>query len=131
MKNTEKKILIAIFIILTILIYLGLFIVYGPIYKFRDWLINTALSTREHKNLAHVFYDDETISDSLVRNSILSFDFATNLYDVKIVDYSKQENIEYEDEYDKQILDEAKTNKDYKLIEISGEKYSRLSCCNL
>ena len=78
MKKALKLILIFIFIIGIIAIYSFLLLMYGPKNNFRDWLITTALQTRNHKYLATFFYDDETINDSLNRNYIKAFTVNSN-----------------------------------------------------
>lgn len=119
-----KKIFTIVLIIGTLLICFGIFLLYGPVNSFRDWLINTAMSTRTHKYFATWFYDEATIQDSLNRNSISDFGFMTNLDEIQFVDYSKIDNIKYENEYEKQILEKSKENNDYKIINIKGEKYN-------
>ena len=118
-----KIFLIFIFIFGTIFIYILLFLLYGSSFSFRDWLINTAFSTMSHKYIATFFYDDKVIQNSLDKNSITAFTFDSNLEEIKLVDYSKLDNIEYENEYEKQILDKSEENNDYKIIKINGEKY--------
>lgn len=122
-KNNLKKILIMLLIIGNICIYFFLFLLYGPNTKFRDWLINTAMTTMNHQYLATLFYDEETINDSIDRNSISEFKFSSNLSDVQWIDYSQIEHIDFKNEYEKKILDKAKENNDYKIIKITGEKY--------
>lgn len=118
-----KIVLNFILIIGSICVFIMLVLLYGPNLKFRDWLINTAMSTRTHQYLATWFYDEATIQDSLARNSITDFAFSSNLEEVQFVDYSQMENIEYTNEYEKQILNKAKNNNDYKVIKIIGKKY--------
>lgn len=96
---------------------------YGPYNGFRNWLITTAISTREHKYLATWFYSDSTIDEVLMQNSISDFDFDSDLDNIQFVDYSKIELTEFENEYEKQVLDKAKENNDYKIIRITGKKY--------
>lgn len=123
MKAKLKLALICIFVILTIAIYILLFAIYGSNAGFRDWLVNTAMGTAKHQYLAKMFYDDEIIQDSLNKNAISDFAFTTNLNEIKFVDYSKMKDIEYENDYERQILEKNKDNNDYKIIEITGEKY--------
>ena len=123
--RSKLKIILTLFFILGIIgIFIFIFLIYGPFNIFRDWLINTSMSTRSHKYIAKIFYDDNTIEDSLIRNSISSFNFPSNLEDIKFVDYSKIENVKYENKYEEQILSKDKKNNDYKIIKIEGKKYS-------
>ena len=81
------------------------------------------MSTMSHKYLATWFFDEETINDSLARNSIEDTGATTDTDLIEIVDYS-DENIVYENEYEEAILKKSKENNDYKIIEIEGDKFS-------
>ena len=118
-----KNFLILLMILGIIGIYMGLFLLYGPNVKFRDWLINTAMATRSHQFLATWFYDEETIQDSFHRNAISDFAFTTNLDAVQFVDYTKLDVMTFDNEFEKQVLEKDKKNNDYKIIPIKGEKY--------
>lgn len=107
--------------IATIMVFL--FLLYGPFYQFRDWLINTAMSTMHHQYLATWFYDEATIEESMIRNSISQFAFGSDVSQIQWVDYSKIENVSFQNEYEEQILKREKENNDYKIIPIKGEKY--------
>lgn len=124
MKDKLKIALIFISIIGIIFIFLLLFLIYGPNNSFRDWLINTSMSTRSHQFLSKIFYDNLTIEDSLIRNSISSFGFPSNLDEIQFVDYSKIQDIKFENEYEEEVLSKDEKNDDYKIIKINGEKYS-------
>jgi exopolysaccharide biosynthesis protein len=76
-----------------------------------------------HKYLATFFYSDDTINECLNRNSITSFYEYTDLDQIEIVDYSTINDIQYKDEYEKEILENIGAS-DYKIIEISEEKYT-------
>lgn len=128
MKETHKlqfeNFLTFIFIVGIICIYIGLILLYGPFISFRNWLINTAMSTRTHQYLATWFYDTETIQDCLSKNSISDFAFSSNLEEVQFVDYSNINLTKFDNEYEKQVLSKEKNNNDYKIIKITGEKYN-------
>ena len=124
MKKGLKIFFIIILIIFTIFIYISLFLLYGFNNKFRDWLIYTSMTTMNHKNIAKLFYDEETIKDCMNRNYISEFSFNTNLEEIEVIDYSKLEDIKYKDEFEEEILNKSKDNNDYKIIQISGEKYN-------
>lgn len=102
----------------------GLFLLYGPKKDFRDWLITTAMCTMTHQYLATWFYNDETIADCLNRNSISVFSTVSNTDDVTLIDYSKMGKIEYANEHERQVLEKNPKNNDYKIIKITGEKYT-------
>ena len=118
-----KRFLIVFLVFGIICIYFGLFLLYGPNLRFRDWLINTAMSTMNHKYLATWFYDEDTIQDCLIRNYISDFAFISNLEEIKFIDYSNIDKIQFKNEYERQILDKEKNNNDYKIIKINGKQY--------
>ena len=123
-KGNKIKIFFTVcFILATLGCFGGLFLLYSPYAGFRDWLITTAMSTMSHKYLATWFFDEETINDSLARNSIEDTGATTDTDLIEIVDYS-DENIVYENEYEETILKKSKENNDYKIIEIEGDKFS-------
>ena len=123
MRKKLKIFLFHIFLIGIICIYLGIFLLYGSNSNFRDWLINTAMSTMNHKYLATFFYDELTINDCLLKNYISDFNSFNNLEDVQIIDYLEENIINYENEYEKQVLIKDSDNDDFKIIKIEGEKY--------
>ena len=60
--RSKLKIILTLFFILGIIgIFIFIFLIYGPFNIFRDWLINTSMSTRSHKYIAKIFYDDNTL----------------------------------------------------------------------
>ncbi|MCI8310479.1 MAG: hypothetical protein HFJ45_10135 [Clostridia bacterium] len=123
-KNLFKKFMTFIFIVGTICCMVGLFLLYGPKNGFRDWLITTAMSTMNHQYFATWFYNNETIEDCLNRNSISAFSGASNTNNITFIDYGSMENIEYDNEYERQVLEKKPNNNDYKIIKIKGDKYT-------
>ena len=95
-----------------------LFLFYGPWNGFRNWFITTAMTTMNHKYLATFFYSDEQIEKVLSENNILELSDFTN---VSEIDFN--ESAEYENEYERQILERDENNNDYKIIEIDGNGY--------
>ena len=59
--NKKKKILIGLSSFLVTLILGGLFLLYGPLPNFRNWLVTTAMTTMNHQYLAKMFYSNKTI----------------------------------------------------------------------
>ena len=97
---------------------------YGPYNGFREWLITTAMTTMTHQYFATWFYDDETIDSVLDVNKVVESSTPTNTDLIEVVDYSEQEEVEYENEYERQILEKEVGNDDYKIIEIEADDYS-------
>lgn len=118
-----RKIITWFLIIASILLLMGLFLLYGPISNFREWLITTSMSTMHHKNLAKLFYDDKTIENVLLNNSIKEFKSIVDLDKISIVDYNNMQNIEYKNEAEKEILEGIENNNDYKIIPIKEENF--------
>ena len=98
----------------------GLFLLYGPLPKFRDWLVTTAMTTMNHQYLATMFYSDARIQKILSNNRVVESKDDTNLS--KISTESIIGKV-YKDEYEREIL-EHDSGEDYKMIEISGKGYS-------
>lgn len=118
-----KKILIVFLILFAIGVSSGLILLYGPYAGFREWLITTAMTTMNHQYLATWFYDDETIQAVLSRNKVEETDEISDT-DIITVDLSKEQKVEYENEYERQVLEKDPDNQDYKIIEIEGKGYS-------
>lgn len=105
---------------------LGIFLLYGPFYGFRDWLITTAYTTMSHKYLATYFFDEETINDCMNRNKITEAQVTTNIELINFKNNIKNSNIKYANEYEEAILKRDEKNNDYKIIKIKEEKYTGL-----
>ena len=64
MKNKGFKTLL----ILDVLAVIFLFFAYGPISYFRELLITTAMTTKDHKYLARILYSEKTIAKVTKKN---------------------------------------------------------------
>lgn len=125
----KKKIWKKILIVLIILALLGggslALLLYGPYSGFREWLITTAMTTMRHQYFATWFYDDATIQEVLNKNKVQETDEIT---DTNTVVIDKAQSViqvkEYENEYERAVLEKNPENEDYKIIEIEGKKYS-------
>ena len=120
--NVWKKILITVLILFLLGSGVLAFLLYGPYPNFREWLITTAMTTMTHQYLATWFYDDATIQDVLARNSVVETDETTDPTLTVIMDNKEQK--EYENEYERQILEKDSEDQVYKIIEIEGKGYS-------
>lgn len=118
--STKKKILIFVLSFFFTEILGGLFLLYGPLPKFRNWLVTTAMTTMNHQYLATTFYSDETINKILEENKIIE---PTDNTDLSIINTDKIETTIYKDEYEREIL-EHNSDEAYKMIEVSGDNYS-------
>jgi exopolysaccharide biosynthesis protein len=131
-KNSKKKkkkkgskvaaVFSVLFSLGTIGIIVVLFLLYGPYNGFRDWLVTTAMTTMTHQYFATWFYDDKTIEYILDNNKVVELDEDT---DTSLIDTNATASqvTEYENEYERAILERDPDNNDYKIIEISGKGY--------
>ena len=125
-KNKKKSKLPAVFTVLFSLGSIGiivvLFLLYGSYKGFRDWYITTAMTTMTHQYLAYWFYDEDTIEYVMDNNKVVDLEVDT---DTTLIDTSlaSAKVTEYENEYEKAILERDPNNDDYKIIEISGKTY--------
>lgn len=117
-------------IIVCILLFIGLasflFMLYGPVPIFREWLITTAMTTMNHQYFATWFYSDETIAEVMEKHKVIEVSENTNLDLINnepIVVELQEEKPTYANEYERQVL-ENKDNADYKIIPIEGDSYS-------
>ncbi len=115
-----KKILAFIVSFFVVEIIGGIFLLYGPLPKFRNWLVTTAMTTMHHQYLATWFYSDKKIEEILDANRVIEPNGDTNLSSINT---DKISSHIYLDEYEKEIL-EHKDGEDYKMIEVSGDGYS-------
>lgn len=122
-KQTGKKVLLILIILAIIGGATGGFLLYGPWSGFRDWLITTAMTTMTHQYFATWFYDDDTIQEVLGQNRVQETDEITDT-DTIIVNQTEEPKIEYENEYERAVLEKDPDNEDYKIIEIEGKGYS-------
>ena len=123
-KSTKKQKIIILFIILIIIgITTGGILLYGPWSGFREWLITTAMTTMNHQYFATWFYDDSTIQEVLNKNRVQETDEITDT-DIIVIDQTEEPKVEYENEYERAILEKDPNNEDYKIIEIKGKGYS-------
>ena len=116
------KLITKLFIIIDIFILICFFAVYGPFKGIRTFWITTAMETMNHKYLAHIFYSDEVIEETLKDNYYVEITEESNPVNVTIG--ATEEKTSYESIYEEQIL---KRDKDqlYKLIEF---KYNEFDC---
>ena len=121
-KQTGKKVLLVLIILAIIGISTGGILLYGPYAGFRDWLITCAMTTMNHQYLATWFYDDDTIQEVLNQNRIEETDEITNTENIVIEEI--EEVVEYENEYERAVLEKDPENEDYKIIGIEGKGYS-------
>ena len=116
-----KRFLASLFLLGSIGIITGLTLLYGPWKNFREWLITTAMTTMRHQYFATWFYDDDVINDVLNRNKVVEIAEDT---DTNMIHFATSKKEEYENEFERQILERTPENNDYKIIEINKKKFS-------
>ncbi len=127
-KKKSKKIWLRILITIIILGILGIstlaFLLYGPYSGFREWLITSAMTTMRHQYLATWFYSDETIQEVLENNKVHETNENTDASMIVMVNNENtNNNIQYANEYERQILEKDPEHEDYKIIKIEGKGY--------
>lgn len=120
-KDVITNVFTVLFLLGTIGIMVVLFLLYGPINAFREWLVTTAMTTMTHQYFATWFYDDDTINYILDKNKVVETDEDT---DVNAINVGSEKKVtEYKDEYEREILERDPDNNDYKIIDIHGKTY--------
>ena len=115
-KKTKKiKPLTIICIILDILAIGGFIMMYGPWDGVRNFYVNTAMKTKDHRYFANIFYSEKTIEKIMNNNYFIEIKEDVVLDDI-IIDTSPKSS--YKNEYDKEILTRTPGNDDYKIIEL-------------
>lgn len=116
------KLVTKIFIFIDIMAIICFFLVYGPYDKIRVFWITTAMETMNHKYLAHVFYSDKVIEDTMKKNYYVKLEEETDPSEITIG--ITEDTTNYESIYEEQILSREKDAL-YKLIEF---KYNEFDC---
>jgi len=81
------------------------------------------MTTMRHQYLATWFYSDETIQEVLNNNKVHETDESTDTSMIVVVD-DKKEEIQYANEYERQILEKDPEHEDYKIIKIEEPIYT-------
>ena len=115
-----KKLTIT-FIVLDILAAICFFVVYSPFFEnLQNTIISTAMVTKTHGYIAHVFYSDERINKVVALNTVPKIDTKIDL-DQVVIDTKPRES--YDNEYDEAVLTRDKDNEDYKYIKTKVGSY--------
>ena len=123
-KSKVKSFFTVLFLLGTVGICSLLFLLYGPISSFRDWLVTTAMTTMTHQYFATTFYTDDVINDVLNKNKVIEVEGSSNPELVDTDTSTTVKKVTYKNEYERQILERDEENNDYKIIEVSGRGYS-------
>ena len=115
-----KKLTIT-FVVLDILVAIGFFVTYSPIFEdFQNKIISTAIDTKTHDYIAYIFYSEEHVSKVVAMNSFTPIDEEVKLDDI-VIDTKPRES--YDNPYDEAILTRDVGNDDYKYLKVKVGKY--------
>ena len=115
-----KKLTIT-FIVLDILVAIGFFVVYSPMFSnLQNTIISTAISTKTHDYIAYIFYSEDRVNEVISMDSFTPIDEEVNLDDI-VIDTKPRES--YDNPYDEAILTRDEGNEDYKYLKVKVGKY--------
>jgi len=104
-KKKIKKWLKALFIIFMIFYIVGciffITLLYGPSDKFRNWLITTAMGTKNHQYICEWFYNEKQIKDVMDQNYIVELEEDT---DPDLIKDEEEILVENYNEYETELL---------------------------
>ena len=107
-------------IITIIIFYFLLFLLYGPISVFRDYIITSSMTTMSHRYIAETLYSDKTINRVLNKNKVVELKEDTN---PKLININKKSKANiFSNKYEKEILNNH--NGIYKTIKVKGSTYN-------
>lgn len=114
-----KKLTIT-FIILDILVAIGFFVAYSPMFEeLQNTIISTAINTKTHDYIAYIFYSEEHVNKVMAMNNFTPIDEEINLDDI-VIDTKPRES--YDNPYDEAVLTRDPNNDDYKYIKVKVGK---------
>lgn len=115
-----KKLTIT-FIILDILVAIGFFVTYSPVFEdLQNTIISTAINTKTHDYIAYIFYSEEHVNKVVSMSSFTPIEEDVELDDI-VIDTKPRES--YDNEYDEAILTRDEGNEDYKYLKVKVGKY--------
>ena len=119
-KSFRRRILVVICFVYIIGFSSFLFLFYGPINRFKEFWITSAMTTMNHQYLATWLYSDSYIQKVLEKNSIIEVNEISNPDEIH---FRKYTTTIYRNEFVKEILQKDSENDLYKVINISGQGY--------
>jgi len=122
-KKKKNKKWVVTFAVLDILAVICLFLMYGPITYFRSLWVTSAMTTRSHKYLAYIFFNEKQINDILANNTIIEVEGTTNKDEIIFEQEELEEEIVYSSPEEEQVLKRDEGNDLFKVIKIEGNGY--------
>lgn len=120
-KNKKYPKLAIILILMDVFALTGFVLSYGPWDYLRNLLVTTAMTTKDHKYLAHILYTEDQIKDIMNSNYVIDSGENTNASEITIGQI--EEKTTYDSIYEEQILKRDPEHEDYKVVPISGSGY--------
>ncbi len=115
-----KKLTIT-FIVLDILVAIGFFVTYCPLFEnLQNTIISTAINTKTHDYIAYIFYSEEHVGKVIAMNNFTPIDEEVKLDDI-VIDTKPRDS--YDNPYDEEILTRDEGNEDYKYIKVKVGNY--------
>lgn len=119
MTNRKKKKKVykttILFIILDLIVAWCFFMMYGPWDYVRNLYVTTAMQTMNHKYLAKIFYNDETIQEIQNSNYLVSLEEEGNTDEIII---NTKEKSSYKDKYEEELFTRDNPDDSYKVIDV-------------
>jgi exopolysaccharide biosynthesis protein len=86
------RFLIAFFSTITIILFSGIFLLYGPFTYFRDTIVTISMSTMNHQWIAKCLFDENIIADVMSRNNTTEAKGDTDPNAIKLTDSNVADN---------------------------------------
>lgn len=120
--SLKKYIYCCVLVFYSVCCITGLVLLYGPSNEFKDWLVTTAMATKDHQYYCEWFYSKKEIDEVFTRNYIKETGESTN---EDLIDVNTNTNSDvYANKYEEQILKKENEDDIYKVItfEVNGCK---------
>lgn len=104
-----------VFIILDLIAAWCFFMMYGPWTYVKNLYVTTAMQTMNHRYLAKVFYNQNTIDKIMASNYLITIDEDVNTEEIKI---DTKEKTKYKDKYEEELFKRENPNDTYKVINV-------------
>lgn len=104
-----------VFIILDLIAAWCFFMMYGPWTYVKNLYVTTAMQTMNHRYLAKVFYNQNTIDKIMASNYLITIDEDVNTEEIKI---DTKEKTKYKDKYEEELFKRENPSDTYKVINV-------------
>ena len=115
-----KRVFLLLFSIGIIGMSSGMFLLYGPITKFRTMLITTAMTTMHHQYYARWFFTEDYIKKVMANNYIIEINEDTN---PDLINFDALHDGNYANKYERDLFEGVTKDTIYKKIYVKGTGY--------